>query len=98
MKLQNLSVSSVYLGDMRGAKGEEEGEEEEKEGEARKEGIERNWTHPSRLHSPISFCRQQLSLKSLTGLNSARSGRIAYHLSFKFSKHFADSASYSYRA
>jgi hypothetical protein len=50
-------------------------------------------THPSRLHSPISFCLQQLSLKSLTGLNSHNNGRMAYHLSFRFSSAFADSVS-----
>jgi hypothetical protein len=97
MKLQNLSVSSVHYVVMRGI--EEEREEGEKsQGRQVEEGRKGRKTHPSRLHSPISFCLQQLSLKSLTGLNSAKSGRIAYHLSFKFSKHFADSASYSYRA
>ena len=54
--------------------------------------------HPSRLHSPSSFCLQQASLKSLTGDNSQWSGRIAYHLSFSPSSALDASASHSYRA
>ena len=55
-------------------------------------------THPSRLHSPNSFCRQQASRKSLTGLNSQCNGRMAYHRSLRFSAAFAASASHSKRA
>lgn len=35
--------------------------------------------NPPRLHSPMSFCRQQASRKSVTGESSAKSGRPIEH-------------------
>lgn len=34
--------------------------------------------NPPRLHSPISFCLQHASLKSVTGDSSAKSGRPSF--------------------
>jgi len=54
--------------------------------------------NPPRLHSPFSFCRQQASLKSVTGESSAYNGRPAYQRSFKLSTAVCASVSHSYRA
>lgn len=53
---------------------------------------------PPRLHFPSVCCRQFASLKSVTGLNSAYTGRAAYHLEFSASIAFCASSSYLYLA